>query len=129
MHSNLSLTLIKSMQHGDNIHDLIGQFYKHIDQPKFHSVEEEEAFTQHLDGIFRNLDQLIYFIFPDEKLEEGNLQKLRNRLLHTLTKDFVTRLVEKSYLDLVDPAESNLRGLNEHTSKFQQTLTSILPKS
>jgi len=116
------------MKHGDNIHELIGQFYTYIDQPKFHSVEEEEAFIKLLDTIFSNLDQLVHFVFPDEKIDEEKNQELRNQLLKTLTKDFVNRLVEKSYLDLVDPAKSNLRGLNEHTSKFQQTLTSILPR-
>jgi len=114
------------MSNGNNLHDRISAFFKKVEAPRFHTVEEEEAFIELLDAIYDNLDQLVYFIFTDKTIDEETLPKLRNKLIRLLDSDVVDKLVGKAHLGLEDPAESNLRGLNE--SKFNKVLTQILPK-
>jgi len=108
------------------INELVGKFYRTLQQPRGATVEEEEALIELLDAIYYNLDQLVYFVFTDKTIDEETLPELRNKLIRLLDSDVVDKLVGKPNLSMEDPAESSLRGLNE--SKFNKVLTQILPQ-
>jgi hypothetical protein len=94
----------------------INQFFEFIDEPKYHSLAEEEYFIGLLNKIYTDLDEMAEMVFTNKEVNQDTIRDCRKILLQVFSKEY---LMDLQTVEREEPEEgSKLQG----GSRFDATL-------